>query len=194
MSTQPEQQAAPEPSADLRQRITTALDNAHRTNPCTCGAIYYYACFHDGALSHTDRRTAAVLAVVAPELTALRTEADAARAAGYRLAAEMRQLHGADYDTDMLIHSLRNGAELRELAATDPALVQYARATFTTNKILRDAVAAIVRQHKAVPYFDRAICDACSPQRHDGERYNLLITPHPCTTYTTAHNALKDAQ
>jgi hypothetical protein len=84
------------PPTSLAQRIAQALDSAHRTNPCTCGALYYYACFHDGALSHTDRRTAAVLPVVQAELAArdaentrLRAELADARAVGMREAATM---------------------------------------------------------------------------------------------------------
>lgn len=67
----------PPPLAD---RIEHALCNAHHTHPCTCGSQTWASCFHDGKLSnHQARRTAAVLAVVQPELDRLNAELEQAR-------------------------------------------------------------------------------------------------------------------
>jgi hypothetical protein len=60
------------------------------------------------------------------ELKQARAEVLTARAAGYRNAfddaAELLTLHGADFDTDMLLVVLKRGAELREAhAATEVA-------------------------------------------------------------------------
>ena len=56
--------------AALRDRIAEALDNAHHTHPCpVTGSQYWTGCHHpDGTSSscHTNRRTAAVLAVLPP--------------------------------------------------------------------------------------------------------------------------------
>ncbi|MGW4075922.1 hypothetical protein ACWELB_20830 [Streptomyces asiaticus] len=49
---------------DLRARLVEALDNAHKTQPCTCGSTIWSTCFHQGALSNDERRAAAVLEAV----------------------------------------------------------------------------------------------------------------------------------
>lgn len=49
---------------DLRGRLVEALDNAHKTQPCTCGATYWSYCGHDNKPSHSERRANAVLAAL----------------------------------------------------------------------------------------------------------------------------------
>ena len=48
----------------LRARLVEALDNAHKTQPCTCGSTIWSTCGHRGAPSHSERRADAVLAVL----------------------------------------------------------------------------------------------------------------------------------
>lgn len=60
---------ADQPAPDnLRDRIAQALDNANHTHPCpVTGSQYWTGCYHpdgSGPSCHTDRRTAAVLAVL----------------------------------------------------------------------------------------------------------------------------------
>jgi hypothetical protein len=79
---------------------------------------------------------------------------------------------------------------LEAVAASNRRATVYLAAdhvTFTT------AMETIMEQHKAVTSGGLTICDACSPRRRDGAtRYAL--TPHPCPTWTTAEQAIKDTR
>lgn len=64
----------------LRDRLTSALDQAARTNPCGCGSTIWSSCApHEGRPTHSERRADAVLAVVQPELDRLAAEAASLR-------------------------------------------------------------------------------------------------------------------
>jgi hypothetical protein len=92
--------AQPADRAELRDRIMTALDNAHHTHPCPhTGRPYWLGCVHpDGGVGscHTGRRADAVLSVLPAPAEAefeLRGTAEI-RAAAFDEAAEKLE---ADY-------------------------------------------------------------------------------------------------
>lgn len=151
----PEQPAAPvQPPADLRHRIAQALMswNSHNSSPAHA-TLRQPATVTANAYSRAD----AVLAVVEPELAALRAEV--------RTLTTVARSNGEAY----------KGAVLDcEQADTELAA-------------LREQLAEARSLHRPVQRGALTICDACSPKRGDGPtRYVLVGYPCPTADVLTA--------
>jgi hypothetical protein len=138
--------AQPADRAELRDRIMTALDNAHHTHPCPhTGRPYWLGCVHpDGGVGscHTGRRADAVLSVLPAPAEAefeLRGTAEI-RAAAFdeaagKLGADYPPESGYDRGRAWVIEELRRLAgearDERETQAEDPARIDRLRPEFT---------------------------------------------------------------